>query len=466
MAQIDDFIREQFDRENPGERFPFREEQWAQALPLIEAAEQKRRRRGLLWWFVGLFLLGGGAWWSWHLSHQPTGANHRSVVAPQETSVGENMSTVPLASSMEQVNYLPEHAELPPAASNRKLAKATGNPAIKALGERNITSVNGLTSSQLIGKTKSTPSLVMETKPTRESKFPASSETSHAILGPTSNGLPAVSEHDFKASTPLNSTENVLTIDSIATSSVASWRNIPFLPITNMPLNRPIGKAEIAQLPNDFSPIQPVRESHFTVGMLVAASAYPPALAGQQWGATAGFYAAYWLRPTWSLSAGIMWRSQPTGSSPTDALTVARQLHYRFGYEEETFQQINRRLHFLEFPVSVRWYHHGWQLEGGAMYGQLISNQATIIQSSRSSLIPIPEITERNIRGKKSDYNQHYIAPFLGLSWQPLRFLSVDVRASYRPTSLLRNTTEYTDHSGPWRLDAGLRWQLFSNIKK
>ncbi len=503
MAKLDDFIREQFDREDPSERFPYREEHWAQALPLIEAAEQKRKRRGLLWWLAGLLLLCGG-WWGWHIAHVSSAAARPPVDPRQETSVGSNIPTAPLAHEVS--NYSPgdlgpigERELLAPGADrasrqaadaienekNESIEPVVANTSVKPARFRKRGTPaerSGLTpdnqgfkknkkrrngpanlgqSKVSIAETKSTD--LASTDATIATAYPG--QAPPRVVQPASATMPDVlSSTAGQVRTADDLTATALqagAIDSISISP-ATWRSIPTLPITFRLLSNEVGGMGVAQVPYNFPLIEPVREPRFAFGLQVAASAYRSDSTSRQGGGTAGFYAAYWLRPAWSLSTGIGWRGQPTGDRPTDALTTTYRLRYRFGYEEETFKQINHRLDFVELPLSVRWQHCAWQLEAGAMYGQLLGTRATLIHSSRSSLGPVPETTERSVRGEKGNYNQRYVAPFAGLGWQPLRFLHLEVRASYRTNPLLHTTVEQTGRSGTWRLDAGLRWQLFS----
>ncbi|MEO6038187.1 MAG: outer membrane beta-barrel protein, partial [Saprospiraceae bacterium] len=194
------------------------------------------------------------------------------------------------------------------------------------------------------------------------------------------------------------------------------------------------------------------------------ATAYPFPSSGLRWGATAGGYAEYWLRPAWSITAGLAWRRQALDHGSTDTLaTSSYQLRYRFGYEEQSFRREDRTLHFLEFPLGLHWHYRAWQLEAGATFGRLLALRAVEIRTSRSSLIPTPEATERNMLGKTSSYRRQYVAAFAGLGWQPLRRLQLEIRGTYRPGALLQPSIESTIPAGGFWLDAGLRWQIFSD---
>ena len=461
MAKIDDFIREQFDHAERDERFVFREAHWVQALSLIEAAERKRRRRGRLWWLAGLLVL-GGSWGGWQVAHRPASTIYPATNAPQETSTGRNVPTVPVAST----GHSPADAK-PTAASelfdtsDKKWKESVDHQNVKEKTKRNIPA------HKLLKSTPTTATRTSTSKPVKSSGNPEKSPTApveHLVPSPSSSSiLPTASGQEVPAHDLANTAQNTPTAEAVLLAHFAARRTTTRLPISFLPLTNALGGAGVAQVPYDFPRIEPVREPRFALGLLAAASAYRPAPSKARLGSTVGLYAAYWLRPAWSIETGLMWRGQPTGNHSTDTLDVARQLRYRFGYEEETFVRVNQRLHFIEVPLSMRWHHHAWQIEAGAAWGQLLNARATLIQSSESSLVPVPGVTdEQRVRGNREAYNRRYIAPFAGLGWQPWRLLHLDVRASYRPTALLKNTAESADRSAAWRLDVGLRWQLFS----
>ncbi len=462
MAKIDDFIREQFDHAASDERFAFREEHWAQALTLIEAAERKRRRRGLLWWWLTGLLLVGGGWWGWQVAHRPAGARYPATNAPRETSTGSDVPTVPVV----VIEHSPTDSKAIDKSqvldiSKKKSGKGIDNQNIKEKIKRNITANIPLKSMQAAATIKSISTPVKGSGNTEKASTASVENRGQSSL--LSGVLSPATGQDVRANDLANTVPTTPAVDSMLLANFTARRTMTTLPTAFLPLTKGVGGAGIARVPYDFPRIGPVREPRFAFGLMAAASAYHPASVRERLGSTVDFYAAYWLRPAWSIETGLLWRSQPTGKHTTDTLDVARQLRYRFGYEEETFVQVNQRLHFMEVPLSIRWHRHAWQIEAGAAWGQLINARATLIQSSRSSLAPLPDITDkRRARGDMQEYTRHYVAPFAGLGWQPLRFLQLDVRASYRPTALLKNTAESTDRSAAWRLDVGLRWQLFS----
>ena len=469
MEQLDDFIREQFDQAEPGERFAFREEHWAQALPLIEAAERKRRRRGWLWWLAGLMLLCSG-WWGWQATQRPTDASQQATAIPQETLPGTGTPAAPSAYSMDQSTRLA--ADGPENVENMPLQKSGGRTLteLQKFGQRNAMTGTAAARMENLNPDKPEhrnaepaygsnphPSAPAPTLPGAPSNVPAAARA-HSPQPTPAPGILVPTPGTAQATNQINAAQNALLL-----ARSANWRNLPMLPITFRLLTKAVHGQGVARVPYAFPRIRPVREPRFAVGLQIAASAYRPVPAGQQWGSTAGVYTHYWLRPAWSLATGVAWRSQPTGNHPTDTLATSRQVRYRFGYEEETYLQVNRRLHFVELPLSINWHFHAWRLETGAAWGQLVGVRAALLHTSRSSLAPVPETREQPARGEKGGYNRHYVAPFAGLGWQPLQLLHLNLRASYRPASLLSATAEAPDHSGHWRLDAGLRWQLFSH---
>ena len=216
----------------------------------------------------------------------------------------------------------------------------------------------------------------------------------------------------------------------------------------------------VAQVPFHFPRIRPVREPVFAVGLHASATVYRPAPSGRTTGATVGMDAEYWLRPAWSISAGLAGREQPVA----DTLVIGSyQLHYRFGYEEEKFRREDRSLQVLEIPLGLHWHHRIWEIETGVTFGQVLRVRAVQIQTSRSSLFPLPQETKNPIKGQQDSYRRRYTGIFAGAGWQPLHQLQLEVRGTYRPASLLKTNGENAARQGGFWLDAGLCWQLFSN---
>lgn len=464
MEHLDDFIREQFQRDDPAGRFPFREDYWKQALPLIEAAERQRRRRRLLWWwFSGLFLL-SGSWWGWQWSHQP---------ATLDQSVSRQQSLPSRA--------VPDHATpgttagiAQPGPAVHSNPNSVSNPAEQAVALKNNqrprfnTAVNQ-------SSTPSKHSFILPAQPTRQKndpsqttakgQMPAAQQSTINLPDPAvplaiipaagAQGVP-VSIVDG-ASTPVNARASV-TAGSPAKS--VTWQPMSWLSTSFQPLISGTGGFALALVPFNFPRIIPVHEPIFAIGLHASATFYRPAPSGRTTGATLGMYAEYWLRPAWSISAGLAWRKQPV----TDTLiTNAYQLRYRFGYEEETFRQEDRSLQVVEIPLGLHWHHRTWEIETGATFGRVLRVRAVQIQTSRSSLIPTPQDTEIPIKGQQNKYRQHYTGVFAGVGWQPLHRLQLEVRGTYRPAALLKINGENPTRPGGFWLDAGLRWQLFSN---
>ena len=463
MEHLDDHIREQFQQDDPARRFPFREEHWTQALALIEAAERKRRRRGLLWWwFAGLLLLGGG-WWGWRQSDRAEAADLHRPTAPGS------------ALHPAQPAY-----ESGPGADGGQHAAAAGAP------ER----APGNTESQpAAGARQETapksPSPTQEKKPfrvagqSRGGEEKAGRQTTASVeqktAMPTVPVNPLLSEaadpaavNDLLPNQPDPSAGSVVEITATDPGFSATRPHraaLVSLPAMVQPLTHSSGGFGLAQVPYHFPRIRPVRTPVFALGLAASAAVYHPAPAGRQWGATVGGYAEYWFRPSWSLAAGLQWRKQPVVAGSTDTLTAVRQLRYRFGYEEETFHRADRSLHFLEVPLGLHWHHRAWQLQAGAALGRLIGVRSVLIQTTRNSLAPGPIPTEQRIRGERVAWRRNYFAPFAGMAWQPLRRLQLEIRATYRPASLLRPTAEDPYSTGSYWLDAGVRWQLCSHDK-
>jgi len=455
MEHLDDFIREQFQQDDPAARFPYQEEYWEQALPLIEAAERKRRRRGLLWWWpIGLLLLSGG-WYGWH-SRQPPPAANTAVDGPSSTVI----SPVGAPSSLSK-----NTATWPREPANR--------PAIQVQPVDYLNTKNSNTTSE----TGNTPKTGR--KNGNKEAYWATKGQRSAMLYPETNNLDVV-QPDMTptlattiAAVPENATTEARPgvllahkterMPADSNTGIQPWQQLRSLPTPSRILSFGPGKFSLAQVPFVFPRLKIVHETTFAWGINASAGNYLLAApTGKKWGATLGTYAEYWLRPAWSISAGLQYRNQPIDLSQ-DTQTTVHQLHYRFGYEEEIFHQADRNLYFVEVPLALHGHYRSWQIETGVNLGRLVGVRSVRIQTSRSSLIPTPEETEKRIRANLTTYRRNYTALFAGLGWQPLHRLQLEVRATYRLGSLLAFESEYPLPSGNWWLDAGLRWQLFSD---
>ncbi len=459
MEDLDDHIREQFQQDDPGKRFPFREEHWTQVLVLIEAAERKRRRRGLLWWwFAGLLLLGGG-WWGWRQSdraeayglHRPITPGHalHSARPADESETGAGAG--PAATVAETPGRAAGNPEIQPVAGT--LQETTP---VSPAPERARFRVDGQSSGG-----KKTSSRQMTVSGDQKAVIPAGS-----VLPLISGEAVSPAINDPLPNQPESSAGSAVEMTATDPGFFATRPNRPALvrlPTMVQSLTHLSVGFGLAQVPYHFPRIRPVRTPVFALGLVASAALYRPAPAGRQWGFTIGGYAEYWFRPSWSLAAGLQWRNQPVVTGLPDTLTAVRQLRYRFGYEEETFHRADRRLHFLEVPLGLHWHHRAWQLQAGAAIGRLVGVRSVLIQTTRSTLTPVSVSTEQRTRGERGAYRRGYAAPFVGLGWHPLRRLQLEVRASYRPASLLRPTAEDPYSTGAYWLDAGLRWQLFSH---
>ncbi len=441
MENLDDFIREQFEQDDPAGRFPFREAYWEQALPLIEVAGRKRRRALWWWWLTGLLLLGGG-WAGWQWSKQTANQAENRLQARQESSFPADRQTPDQEADLAREETAtglnkPEPKDFPAMTSQTAAQQnASANLPHQAAGAPSWVSGSSF------NKDKTTDS------------HPLNQPSATVIIPAIAPSVPAAAYFPGKESTP--DTTHVM-VNSV------TWPAMTELPTAFWPLTSPTGQFAPARVPAKHPVIKPLRKPVFAFGLHLTGTAYHAAPQGRNWGTTLGIYTQYWLHPNWSLSAGLAWRSQPVELSVPDTLANVQQLYYRFGYEKNTFRETDRQLQFIELPVALHRHYRAWQMEAGAGYGRLTGVRTVRTQTYTSSLTPTPEVTEKRILGQLGPYRRSYTTFFAGLGWQPLPRVQLTIRGTYRPAALITPGNETDKPPGALWLDAGLRWHLFSH---
>ena len=469
MEHLDDFIREQFRQDDPAGRFHFRKEYWEQALSLIEADERKRRRGLLWWWLTGFLLLAGLGWWGWQCSHTALPRTMTADLEKKTASHTTSSSRLPakdLAGDAVNTTNIPTHNANTVAVSPQQksgTARAEKPAATYPAAPKNF--YPGNFQERFSAKT-GTQNPVIPRELTDFSQVPGNKD-SGSLTQPNSANTTATNAENLSRTTngtmPLASgTVNTSTIN--LSGAKMPGQILVSLPAEFQLLSSGLTNFQPAQAPATSSPIQPARETKLALGINASTSVYTSALPKRKLGATAGIYAAYWLRPAWSVSAGLDLRSQPANNFIADSLTVSSyQLHYRFGYEETSYSRNDRSLYFYEIPLGLHWHYRTWQLETGVRFGHLFAGRTVQTQTSRSSLQPDPGVEKRPVQMDLSAYRRNYTGYFAGIGWQPIPRLQLEVRGTYRPASVLKPNGEHASPAGGFWLDAGLRWQLFNS---
>lgn len=431
--ELEDFIRQQLNNEDPAERFPFREEYWEQAKTLLVLEERKAIRRKLIWWLLGaclLLLLAISAFWRQaamaSLSRSNTGSLSQSVAETQTTpngiepsataagalatgSAGPGGSVGSAAPARPGVFTRPAST----AASRRsgyRSAKGPANPVppgVKSLSELTTAGAAATTTVANPTNTQNAP----------EQNGQADTTSHRRLFLPS--GLQRLPLIDFKQITP-----------AIPTPEVA-----PILLILPAPVH------------------------HKGAAIVAGAPIYPDAPGGRQTGMTLGLYAAADLTAHWILSIGLQWRYRPVSTlavTPTD-----QALRYSFGYVLEESLRQNWGVHYLEAPISVqrRWRRlHG---ELGLAPGMLLSASDREIRQRKIQYPAQTVVIESSYReGNKQLYSPLYIAAFTGGSIVLPRGIEAYGRCFYRPDGLRTNKEGSAGWRGHLWPELGLRLGL------
>ncbi|MEZ4964636.1 MAG: hypothetical protein R2791_05280 [Saprospiraceae bacterium] len=468
MENIDDFMRQKFESDpaSPGNRFEFREEYWEQASALLEAEEarRRRRRRWLFWWlFTGLLAgIGGWALMHWNSSHAADqGRNAGAPAMHNERKTGpshsEGNSTIqgdrPMDSGITlSGEAVPEKNER----TAKGLDAASGKPLQQqsaAHGEKDILKKGGVQANQ-----PATPALPPKTPdPTGQPlsgnvQTPASSEKPAV---PTGTGSPNAAQE--VTGTPEN--RDMTTADPESPLSAERPAACKLLPTFLHPVLLPVRVAVMSRYPTQAQMIKPVRDGRFSLRAEAAAAFMQASPDGERLGAGAGIALQYRLHRNWSLSAGANWRFVPGDwGDPADP-KVSEQLHYSFGFVEDTWILERTGLHSLEFPLAIQWSRKTLAVEAGVAPSLLLTVQGRLTNTHFESLQDEPSTKTSRISLDKALYRSLYTSGFAGLEWRATQHLGLGIRGYYRPGSLLK-TSDQTASGSQWWFDLGLRWHF------
>lgn len=476
MENIDDLMRQKFDSDNPGERFEFQEEYWAQAQILLEQMEERRRKR---WWLflVLLLCLGCGTWAL--LAHGWSGAMGAKEKENQEKNIAQivdnqtnikNSPTAPLSTQPLQPSdgtlQKPEQIATPSVGESfANTSKNTLEPAqnsLKTLHPADSKTVQTPKTptpqtSAKVGAINATNTSSRanqnQSRPTQASEMPATVEkTVETPSAPSINALPMVPVADSQA----------VVVSPAAIPTVF----LPIVPIYLTLPTRSIFVKKQANLPQ--KPIaqqkNPSQDARFSLGFSVAASAQQPDTSGPWAGWVLGAYGRYHFGTQWSLQLGGQWRflphvratTDPTGNAPIERIS------YSFGYTDERWVRETRGLHSIEMPLSLGWKKGRWGLEAGALAGVLFFVANRTEYTVRTSLDESPQTTvQKGLKGDRSPFNPSYFAAFVGAEYHVTQRFALFSRANYRFTPLLTPAEASVNNNGFGQLELGLRFRAF-----
>lgn len=432
-------MRQQFNGEDPAERFPFREEYWEQAKALLEAAEQERRRRKFLWWWglgLGLLLVvSAGIYQTFFrtsIPKEPQEDTRFSVKGtPDQQSKGltpitDTRFTATAKDTSKRVDIVTVDATTPTLDVQRintsnvtKLLRSQSKHSSAPGAKKGVTKVGQMTY-QVLSKGGLTDAINKTVEPT-------SKKTAETIADTTVF---------FRTALPQSALES-----------------LPLLDYILLPLATP--KFEDPQAP----PIKPSKTERRGLGIVAGAPIYADAPSGRRAGAVVGLYVASAFREYWMLSLGVQWRYRPIATLET--ILTDRNVRYSFGYTVDEWRRENWAVHYLEVPISVQRHWGRQNLEAGFVPGMMLGASDRLLRQ-RSSLYPgTTEVLETKYsEGNKSYYRPLYIATFIGGGWAFNRHMELYGRIFYRPNSLRKNLGEASGLTGKIWPELGLRLAL------
>ncbi|GAB4498735.1 MAG: hypothetical protein OHK0019_34580 [Saprospiraceae bacterium] len=467
MENLDDFMRQKFDTDDPAQRFQFREEYWEQAQALIEAEEarRKKRRRWLLWWLffgaIGVAVAVYGGRNMGNSSDRNTGGQQEQLtgndgdaktgriesarstdgrgIQTQGDSVGNSTISgekIPGGSSSFLKNN-PDNTANTSEAANQSRQKNTDNQnfGINKKGAGEVYAPG-----QRTKKSQGNPANPSPTppKPTPEPGSPGQTPQAEN----TRPGIPADSANAVVASP-----ETFKKLDNFA--ELATLLNLLERP--ERPLKTPFTTTEVL-------PIKPVREQKFSFGLAAAGTLSQASPDEKRLSGVGGVFAHYRFAPSWSLAVGANWRYLSGNWADDTASTESGQLRYSFGYKQDLWRLQTHGLHFLEIPLGLRWGRGALIAEAGFAPGLLIGVQGQITHEYSESLQQGVRIERSKVWLEKTPYRQFSPTFYLGGEWQAMRHLGLTLRGTYRPGSIGKKLTDAPVPANIFWLDAGLRW--------
>ncbi len=482
MENIDDFMRQKFDSDDPADRFEFREEFWEQAQALIEADEARRRkrRRWLIWWFFAGLLVAVGSWQlsvgNWYgaagrgqemvgraqeaeaegrettESRQGTGKNRETGDKDQETETGDRRLS---AAGREQGTEANEGAGGNRQPAIGKEQAMEDRIEVKGGNRTKNTSAKG----RPLKKTDR-PATLSAQELQRQSGKNAGTGDNISTSGSETGGNRITTGEAGKDAK--NAGDQPSTDTAPDTPDEAGAAQAPALRAFPVPLKA------LACPPRPFDTvtvqvaaplIKPHREHRLHFGLTAGASLYEPTADGRRLGWSGGVFAGFRFNPAWSVSLGLQGRFQPGDKSlPGDSLS-SYVLRYSFGYQEDTWTLERRGLCFVEAPLSVQWRWRAFGVEGGIVPGILLGARGRLIREHSASLQEDASITQRGVWIDDAPYRRIYTSGFFGASWYMNRRLEFSARGFYRPGNVLK----VPDAGAPGRqlsVDLGLRFHF------
>jgi len=471
MENLDDFMRQKFDTDEPAQRFQFREEYWEQAQALIEAEEarRKKRRRWLLWWLffgaVGVAVAvysGGGRSNSSDRSsgggrsgQQEQLAGDDDAEKTSQTGSARSIDKSGVQAQGDSVGNSIISGEKTPDASSSFLKNNADNPANTSEATNQNWQKN--TDNQNFGINKKgageTFAPGQRTKKGRDNQ---------ANPSPT----PLKPNPETGAPGQIPQAENIrpgIAADSanaVATAPEA-FKNLDIfaeLPTLLNLLERPERPFNTPFATTDAQPIKPVRKQKFSFGLAAAGTLSQASPDEKRLGGVGGVFAHYRFVPSWSLAVGANWRYLSGNWADDTASTESGQLRYSFGYKQDLWRLQTYGLHFLEIPLGLRWGRGALTAEAGFAPGLLIGVQGQITREYSESLQQGVRIERSRVWLEKTPYRQFSPTFYLGGEWQALRHLGLTLRGTYRPGSIGKKLTDAPVPANIFWLDAGLRW--------
>lgn len=437
--ELEDFMRQQFNGEDPAERFPFREEYWEQAKVLLEAAEQERRRRKFLWWWclgVGVLLVvSAGIYQTFFRTSLPKESQEDTRFSIKGTPDQQSKGLKPItdnrfsatAKDSVQNAHIATNGTKTPDLDFQRIAKPKVTKPPQA--HSNHSSAPGPKKSvaktgQMDLQSFSTASLVEATNKTEELGSKKQGETTTDTAGHYKTALPK-----------------------------SNLEGLPLLNYILLPLTPPMFDGP--QSPT----IKPSKTERRGLGIVAGAPIYADAPSGRQAGAVVGLYVASAFREYWTLSLGVQWRYRPIATLET--ILTDRNVRYSFGYTVDEWRQENWAVHYIEVPMSVQRRWGRQNMEAGFVPGMLLGASDRLLRQ-RSSLYPeTTEVLETKYsEGNKSYYRPLYISTFVGGGWAFNRHMELYGRIFYRPNSLRKNIGEASGLKGKIWPELGLRLSL------
>ena len=497
MENIDDFMRQKFDSDDPGARFEFREEYWEQAQALLEKEEDRRRR----WWWilaclalamalVALFLF--GPWGSGTVS-QNTGTTGDDLYgnAPRreesiQRAVPESPALGDTTTSLNRINKenLDRVSTQTIGKDRISATKATNENAFhqRQLGEKGVSNVDQKVNNRgefnRNGKNKAVAALPDKDRASLTPSLPNPTGKNDTTTGDVSNNLnnsagSTALDTNAQVSTPAFELP-VQTPQTLQTAQTTTPQpsSLPIYciptPLTPFPLPERIpapikpsdkGNESIAE-----HATRPVHDNRFSIGFSVSGTAYQPSDTSGRWaGWCLGAYGEYRLDQNWAFMLGVQGRFVPGFQAETDSAhpVNVEQLRYSFGFHRESWKRETCGFYALEIPLSAHWHKGPWGLEAGGAAGMLLLVQDRTEHTVSSSLEGAKTEVKRWIKGDRENYNPNYFSTFAGAEYRLNNRLSVTAKGQYRFKPVFKTVSEGTQNKGLGNVELGLRVRLF-----